>query len=118
MTFYVIFFAPLVKCYHYQICVNIRKKNSILNLNKFKHFRFFENVKIDIFPQRNIKIPGTFKAFLDELSLSITKKFEKDKTSFFQHQRKEHIEELLHSDHERQRRKELVLAQLRMRCET
>uniref|UniRef100_A0A914Y1Y7 PX domain-containing protein n=1 Tax=Panagrolaimus superbus TaxID=310955 RepID=A0A914Y1Y7_9BILA len=87
-------------------------------LSELRNHSFFDNVAVAVHPQRNITIPGAFKAYLDNLSSTITKRYEKEKAAYFEHQRKEHIEELLHSDTERQRRRDLVLAQLRMRVET
>uniref|UniRef100_A0AC34FNF6 PX domain-containing protein n=1 Tax=Panagrolaimus sp. ES5 TaxID=591445 RepID=A0AC34FNF6_9BILA len=93
-------------------------KEKMPSLSELRNHSFFDNVAVAVHPQRNITIPGAFKAYLEKISSTLTKRYEKEKAAYFEHQRKEHIEELLHSDTERQRRRELVLAQLRMRVET
>uniref|UniRef100_A0AC35FPT2 PX domain-containing protein n=1 Tax=Panagrolaimus sp. PS1159 TaxID=55785 RepID=A0AC35FPT2_9BILA len=88
------------------------------SLTELRNHNFFENVAVAMNPKQNIIIPGALKAYLDKLSTAITKRFEKEKSAYFEHQRNEYIEELLHSDGERSRRRDLVLAKLRMRVET
>lgn len=55
------------------------------------------------------------KAYLDNLCSNITKRFQNEKSLYNERQRNDHFEQILHSDSERQRRKDLVLAQLKMK---
>ena len=75
--------------------------------------KMFAEVPIVRMSQRSIQIPGPVKSSLEKLSNSILTRFLSDRTTFNEKQRQEHLEELMHCDFERQRRKELVLAQLK-----
>jgi len=73
----------------------------------------FAEVPIARMSQRSIQIPGPVKSSLEKLSNNILSRFLSDRATFNEKQKQEHLEELMHCDFERQRRKELVLAQLK-----
>ncbi|KAE9556069.1 hypothetical protein FO519_000703 [Halicephalobus sp. NKZ332] len=75
--------------------------------------KIFAEVPIVRMTQRSIQIPGAVKSSLEKLSSNILNRFLSDRMTFNEKQKQEHLEELMHCDFERQRRKELVLAQLK-----
>lgn len=60
-----------------------------------------------------LSAPLVAKALLETISLKFTQRFQADKAAYNEKRRIEHFQELVQSDAERERRRQLVLAQLR-----